>query len=253
MEISNLTLEITRRCNLLCDHCLRGKAQPKDMSIQTMVDSLKLFDYIYTLIPTGGEPLIRPYCIENLIEAFYQSKTRICSIHMSTNGSTRYCRNDNCIEILEAMKNYTEDESFYLRISNSNFHQQVRLTTFKDSMLKEFKEKARNVGIVCSVLDYTFQPDSLMNMGKAKNFGKRTPSPHFSFDLENNSIDGTLHINVNGDIIADCDISYDEQIAYKVSTLEEVYSVDENERYIFLSDKIKRWCNLTKLGTYERI
>ena len=39
MHICNLIIEITRRCNLQCDHCLRGNAESIDLDITT-IDTL---------------------------------------------------------------------------------------------------------------------------------------------------------------------------------------------------------------------
>ena len=38
-DIQSLTLEVTRRCNLACEHCMRGDAQNVDMTYE-MVDKI---------------------------------------------------------------------------------------------------------------------------------------------------------------------------------------------------------------------
>jgi MoaA/NifB/PqqE/SkfB family radical SAM enzyme len=41
MFIDNMIFEVTRRCNMRCRHCLRGKAEDLSMSKQTIQNALK--------------------------------------------------------------------------------------------------------------------------------------------------------------------------------------------------------------------
>jgi MoaA/NifB/PqqE/SkfB family radical SAM enzyme len=66
MRLNNLVLEITRRCNMKCEHCMRGSAQRVDMSNQTLWNTLKDIDSINTLTITGGEPQLKPEAIIEL-------------------------------------------------------------------------------------------------------------------------------------------------------------------------------------------
>ena len=56
MTVDQLTLEVTRRCNMNCAHCLRGDAQCLDMSKEVVDKVLQDIDYISFLFFTGGEP-----------------------------------------------------------------------------------------------------------------------------------------------------------------------------------------------------
>jgi len=57
MNIDNLIIEITRKCNFTCDHCLRGEAQNKDID-HKVIDALldNNIEYISNITFTGGEP-----------------------------------------------------------------------------------------------------------------------------------------------------------------------------------------------------
>jgi len=49
MDIYNLVIEVTRRCNMECEHCLRGEAENVDMDIKYIEKLFQKIDYISTL------------------------------------------------------------------------------------------------------------------------------------------------------------------------------------------------------------
>lgn len=57
IKLRYVTLETTRRCNLKCEHCYCGDAQPYDMSF-AVVDQLLNQAEINKLRLIGGEPLL---------------------------------------------------------------------------------------------------------------------------------------------------------------------------------------------------
>ena len=56
IAIDNLVVEITRKCQLKCAHCLKGDAQNVDMSVDVIDKLLESVVSIGTLLFTGGEP-----------------------------------------------------------------------------------------------------------------------------------------------------------------------------------------------------
>lgn len=56
LNIYNLVLEVTRRCNMCCAHCLRGEAQNMDMQKETIDKLLDQTDSISMVTFSGGEP-----------------------------------------------------------------------------------------------------------------------------------------------------------------------------------------------------
>lgn len=65
MYISDVAIELTGRCNLKCEHCLRGPAQRKDISRETLLAFFQAVDSIDTLTLTGGEPSLVPHLIQD--------------------------------------------------------------------------------------------------------------------------------------------------------------------------------------------
>lgn len=57
-DANNVVIEITRRCNMCCAHCLRGDAENVDIQekyIDAFLDSFEKGAYISSLTFTGGE------------------------------------------------------------------------------------------------------------------------------------------------------------------------------------------------------
>ena len=60
IKFKNLMLEVTRKCNMRCAHCMRGEQQEETMSSDTIQ---RLLEYVYgieQLSITGGEPSLVP-------------------------------------------------------------------------------------------------------------------------------------------------------------------------------------------------
>ena len=86
MYLNSVMIEVTRRCNLACEHCLRGDAQNIDMNtdhIDTLLD--KVTD-IGSVIFTGGEPSLRPDIIRYFVKKAIEKGTYINSFYIATNG-----------------------------------------------------------------------------------------------------------------------------------------------------------------------
>lgn len=85
--ILNMTIEVTRRCNMHCNHCMRGDAQNKDFNSSVLLSLPKEYDEIKTLCFTGGEPFLVPRIIQECLEIFRLKKIKIQNIIIVTNES----------------------------------------------------------------------------------------------------------------------------------------------------------------------
>lgn len=82
----NVVLEITRRCNMSCAHCLRGNAQPKDIKPEILENFFAPLSYIQTLTLTGGEPALRPRLMLDVLEICKKYRVQVGSVYIVTNG-----------------------------------------------------------------------------------------------------------------------------------------------------------------------
>ena len=68
LEFYSLVIEVTKRCNMNCRHCLRGNAQDKDMDFHTILPLLERTRAVSTLSFTGGEPTLNVKIMEEILD-----------------------------------------------------------------------------------------------------------------------------------------------------------------------------------------
>ena len=86
MELSNVIIEITRQCNMACEHCLRGEPENIDIQKEYIDSFMSKVDYISNLTITGGEPSLKPKLIEYIIKSAKKHRTSINSFYIATNA-----------------------------------------------------------------------------------------------------------------------------------------------------------------------
>lgn len=81
-----LDIELTRRCNMTCKHCLRGDAQDRTISTEIIDKIISDTQNCIELYITGGEPLLEPDCLKYVLNQVSKSWDTL-SIDITTNGS----------------------------------------------------------------------------------------------------------------------------------------------------------------------
>ena len=84
INVNNLIVEVTRRCNMSCDHCLRGCSQDFDLNLDYVESLFKDIGYISTLTITGGEPSLAVDKILGIIESAKRNDVGIGDFYMAT-------------------------------------------------------------------------------------------------------------------------------------------------------------------------
>jgi sulfatase maturation enzyme AslB (radical SAM superfamily) len=210
----NLIIEVTRRCNFSCDHCLRGDAQPVDLSPEVPAALFAGLSYVSSITFTGGEPGLVPGVIESVIDEAEKAGTDIGSFYIATNGSQA---SDEFLHALLRLWLYCsdngegEDMMSGVDISQTDFHdyegQSVeairRLTAFRFARLRG---RLDNRYIIAE------GRGSDVAYGDARTV---KPATWDSEMVEQGTIDETVYINVHGDVISECDFSYDSQQIHK--------------------------------------
>lgn len=230
MNIDNLVIEVTRRCNMACGHCLRGDAQGKDITPQIIKKAIEGLDYISTVTFSGGEPGLNPGAIFAFIDACKNAGVVVGSFYVATNGKIA---TDEFIRALMELYLFCDDnEISQVAISRSDEHGMSGQDPDAIERLKclRFAED-RNY------LKY----DNYINEGRAVELNElngtidtaRNLEPD-TFEIDEYGIsDGTIYINVNGDIIPGCDFSYESQEKLKLGNVSErgiVETITEHER-----------------------
>jgi hypothetical protein len=126
LRFDHLSIEITRRCNMTCSHCLRGDAQGIDISLSIIDTLLKQASSINTLFFTGGEPLLCPEIMNDILSRLIAHDVPLHSLEVISNGTIKKS------EVVDVFKSYysyirqcTPDqinESITICISSDRYH-----------------------------------------------------------------------------------------------------------------------------------
>lgn len=81
-----LIVEITRKCQLRCRHCMKGDAENLDMSVDIMEKVLDQTDTIEKLVFTGGEPFLNFNGIIQFMTKLVERNIDLHYLEIETNG-----------------------------------------------------------------------------------------------------------------------------------------------------------------------
>jgi organic radical activating enzyme len=234
--LDSLVIEITRRCNYNCEHCIRGEPENLDLTLDKFIE---VFNKSYPNVSiideigfSGGEPLLNT---SNLINIFYylvrDKNIRINSFFIITNGSKF------SIEFFEFMTEIFSGvlfskREFALRISNSPFHIKERgfkieaenlflfvknynfLIKDYNKNIERYKQIEKSLKLIKIGEDYESNYDLLINKGRASNLPK---DGYHEVDNSSQTFPMPIdYMTVNGDIFNNCDFSYEEFDNFKI-------------------------------------
>lgn len=215
---SDFVLEVTRRCNLRCAHCLRGAVQRVDMSPQTIWNALKNIDEIGILTITGGEPSLKPEIIREIWNVLLSRGIHVGSFYVVTNAKSTYKR----IEFLEALdKLYQwcdEPEQCTLCVSQDQFHNNLRspnMKYFAGNEVDDYGDKYWMDREYFRPNERTTYITNVIDDGRAKElqFGsvKAKLQKPWSVRRDNDDLhvfENEVYISANGKVTSCCDMSY---------------------------------------------
>jgi hypothetical protein len=125
MIIDQLIIEITRKCNMKCLHCCRGKSQAVNIDNKILVAFFKSISHcsVNNLTLTGGEPSLAVDRISFIIECLKEYKISVNTFYLATNAKKV---SHNFLKTLLDMYLYCEDKDlFFINYSNDQFHERV--------------------------------------------------------------------------------------------------------------------------------
>ena len=124
IKFNFLSVEVTRKCNLKCAHCLRGKAESGEIKFENIDSLLSQTSYIYHLTFTGGEPSLNVPAIE-----YFYYKARINGVKINhfaipTNGIKI---TPEFVDVCDKLNSIVENKSYKgVVISNDKYHMSQR-------------------------------------------------------------------------------------------------------------------------------
>ncbi len=119
IKLSALNVELTRKCNKRCAHCVKGEAQNLSMS-KEIID--KLFDNIddcKTIYFGGGEVLLEIDLVEYFVNKIIEHNWNTDDIQLTTNSSICDSR---IVDIYDKYVRSRENRFALLRFSDDVFH-----------------------------------------------------------------------------------------------------------------------------------
>lgn len=200
----DVCIEVTRRCNMSCPHCLRGDAQNIDLDTDLADNFLRNFrnKNIISLLFTGGEPTLCPEIIDFCLSKCLEYQINIKSIDMVTNGKGI---SKTFIRMIE--KWVSLGFNFYFCVSFDDYHEP--LSDQDISRLNELKE----LGCVVGTKALNAESKDLLNLGKARINGIGVDTVKRTFQVcgyyNYLFVESTIVLTCKGDVLFCCDYEYD--------------------------------------------
>ena len=213
IKLDSLALEVTRRCNMNCPHCLRGNAQNITLSKEIIDRVFESVSNCNILLLTGGEPLLELDIIEYIVEKIIKNKWDVKEIQLVTNGSVR---NERILQLLEKCA-----KTVWFKVSNDDFHESRDIQKTID-----FYKATANKYCKHTEFDIAFDSEYyLAYKGRAVDYIKQHPNEfvpvgkrlvdcgyceNHRVRIENGMVICLLYIAANGNVGIGDDMTYDE-------------------------------------------
>lgn len=157
--LHDLAIETTRKCNMQCEHCMRGLSQNIDITpdIIDMIfenNKIKRIDHICF---SGGEPTLNPNIIIYTINKIINENINVEEIVMVTNGqifnrklleafnSFNEYKNKKALEKLTALfERYNIDDKEMKKKIEDNINKYVRITFSNDKYHYPIDQEVKN-------------------------------------------------------------------------------------------------------------
>lgn len=243
--VSSLVVEMTRRCNMACRHCLRGDAENIDISREVIDSIAKNIDIINVITLSGGEPSLCVPLIKDLRNQLEINEVCVDGFYIVTNGLDTEKITDLACETLlwhsMCLENSGESEYSGLALSYDQYHSPIP---------KQNELILRGLSYFTEEKMYD-DLKGLINEGRAYDngigtFSKDNDSIDIMFEGDDIVIDYNLYINVHGDVVPGCDFSYESQKELSWGNILEdslgdilIRKYRSKEKIEFKSDKIK--------------
>lgn len=216
LNVISLILEITRKCNLKCKHCFRGNSEKVYMDLDLIDIIFNEVCRINEFLLTGGEPFLAKKQLERITNNIMKDRTNIGKMIIVTNGTVM------SYDILGMLHEINKRTNLEIRLSNDVFHideiEKKKLVEIRNDNIQRLKEYF-NVYIPedkVFVIDKIGRASNL-NEDDLNKINNRNISTKYVFGtdksldsfrnnyllpsiIDNNVVDGSLNIDVYGNI-----------------------------------------------------
>lgn len=220
LKLSALSVEITRKCNKKCVHCMQGEAQNLSISKEIIDKLFKDIDDCKTIYFGGGEVLLEIDLIDYFVDKLVNSKWNTTDIQLTTNGTIL---DNRIVDIYDKFCKSGEERLAILRISDDVFHDKGEIKNafayYKpliDEQNRHYDAKKRMVCWFASKDRESSDLPVIIYSGRGKDFVDNNRSLFTPFGakpviypylynhrikIENDTICCTLGLSANGNIV----------------------------------------------------
>lgn len=197
----DLSIEITRRCNMSCSHCMRGDVQNIDINHRHIKNLLKYFQHIQHLNITGGEPSLNVKAIRYILKQLKLYDIHVYSIYIVTNGSLSSISKE-FIDICSELYEYQEEidaNSHMLEMSDDKFH-----------------NNQHHQKVIATLNQYPFfglrgQTENMFLFKEGRSMTGYPNPIHDIYLTSTNYVYGDIYLNAEGKVLSNGDLSYKRQ------------------------------------------
>ena len=196
-----LSIEITRRCNMSCAHCMRGDAQNIDIDQHHIRNILKNFKSIQHFNITGGEPSLNTSAIRYILTQLKHYKIHVYDFYIVTNGSPASISKEFinvCSELYEYQEEKDKNHTM-LDMSDDKYHntqyQQKVIDTLSQYPFFGLRNQTENI--------------FLFKEGRCA-VGHSNPI-HPIYLTTTDYVYGDIYLNAEGNVLSNGDLSYKRQ------------------------------------------
>jgi len=211
-SIYDLVIEVTRRCNMKCEHCLRGHAHNLDFDTKMLSEFIKNngIKSIDVITFSGGEPSLAINVINECLQIFKDNNVTVESFYIITNAVKITDEFILCLLNLGLYATADIDAEYpkpvIIAVSNDHYHRKQKFNI--DKNIKKLK--------LLNGFELRKEIPLIINEGNAKKngIGLRKTYPDVTVSTNKSDtyiIEGTLYFNCKGNIINGCDWSYASQ------------------------------------------
>jgi len=231
---TDVVLEVTRRCNMKCAHCLRGCAQNVDMNQDIADTFLDSVESIGSLVFTGGEPVLNAKLVIHIINRIISESIPLEYFYMVTNAGV--FDEDLFSKIIE-LYNYVEDKSLSnVFVSFDKFHDQSETINKNSARWKSLDF----YGDAFERIDDDHFEENLISDGNAEEnkIGSVDYNHMEGIKVEDNHIWSKIYLNAKGYILSDYNMSYktqDEKSMGSIFLLDDVIDSQRDSRAAWLA------------------
>jgi len=221
--LDSLIIEVTRRCNIRCNHCLRGPQQRKDMDLGYIEKVFKEISDVDCITFSGGEPSLVPEIISGILTLAKKYKVSVNNFYCVTNCTTN--SKEFVLSMMEWYLYCTDNETSGVRVSRDQFHKyEVPVYSHKNNLLSALSF----VEVDKAKLNYIIAEGRGADCNEVRS-RKLDDSFQVRCELDDEGLaremirfyDGELYLNVLGEFVDGCDHSYKNQSNFILGDVKE--------------------------------